>query len=319
MNNVSVGQIGCGHWGKNIARNLINLGVLNKIYDANLDQLKTLGFNKSLHCKYVDEILNDEKINCIVISSPAKTHANYAIEALSKNKHVFIEKPFTLSLKDANSIVNVAKKNNKIVFVGHLLHYHNAFIELKKQINNGIIGNVNVIKANRLNFGAIRSNESVLYDLASHDISMILSIVEDLPNEIQVNSIFKNSSLFPDILNIMLRFPNGTFANINSNWINPYKEHKFTVLGSKGSLIFDDTKEWKEKLCFNPSYINQDLSINQKNINFLKLTEEEPLKKELESLINCINYDKKPMTDCYEALKVQTVMDEIDDKIKYQN
>ena len=157
MNNISVGQIGCGHWGKNIARNLINLGVLNKIYDANLDQLKTLGFNKSLHCKYVDEILNDEKINCIVISSPAKTHDNYAIEALSKNKHVFIEKPFTLSLKDANSIVNVAKKNNKIVFVGHLLHYHNAFIELKKQINNGIIGNVNVIKANRLNFGAIRT------------------------------------------------------------------------------------------------------------------------------------------------------------------
>ena len=99
MNNISVGQIGCGHWGKNIARNLINLGVLNKIYDANLDQLKTLGFNNYLHCKNVDEILNDEKINCVVISSPAKSHANYAIEALNKNKHVFIEKPFTLSLK----------------------------------------------------------------------------------------------------------------------------------------------------------------------------------------------------------------------------
>ena len=128
--------------------------------------------------------------------------------------------------------MNVAKKNNKVVFVGHLLHYHNAFIELKKQINNGIIGNVNVIKANRLNFGAIRSNESVLYDLASHDISMILSIVENLPNKIQVNSIFKNSSLFPDILNIMLRFPNGTFANINSIGSIRTKS-KFTVLGSK--------------------------------------------------------------------------------------
>ena len=194
MENILVGLVGIGNWGRNLARNLCELGVLKKIYDPYINTKKMNFINNVNFCQNIHEIMNDKEINCVVIASPAITHKEISIQAIEKNKHVFVEKPFCLSLKDAFKISEKAKIHKKIIFVGHLLNYHNGFIELKNQINKGLIGNINIIKANRLNFGAIRKNESVVYDLLSHDISMILSITKELPSRIQVNKISKFNS-----------------------------------------------------------------------------------------------------------------------------
>ena len=312
----NVGMIGLGNWGKNIYRNLEKLNVLKKIYDSNTENLNnTVTFKKKI-ANSADEIILSKDIDSIVIASPPDTHKNYIIKSLLNNKNVFVEKPLCLLLKDAIEIKKLSSEVNKIVFVGHLLHYHNGFNELKNTIKLGKIGNLQIIKANRLNFGAVRQKESVLYDLASHDISMILSITKAMPRKVEVNAIFNNSKIIADYINILLYFENNLIAVINSDWISPYKEHRFSVLGSKGSLIFDDTKDWPNKLIINPSYLNKEKKIIHKPEKAIEVTNEEPLKKEIETFLQCVKKNHKPITDIDEAINVQVVLDMIEKELR---
>ena len=309
-------MIGLGSWGKNIYRNLETLNVLKKIYDSNTENLNnTVTFKKKI-ANNADEIILSKDIDSIVIASPADTHKNYIIKSLLNNKNVFVEKPLCLSLKDAIEIKKLSLEVNKIVFVGHLLHYHNGFHELKNIVKLGKIGSLQIIKANRLNFGAIRQKESVLFDLASHDISMILSITETMPKKVEVNAIFNNSKNIADYINILLYFENDLIAVINSDWISPYKEHRFSVLGSKGSLIFDDTKDWPNKLIINPSYLNKEKKIIYTPEKAIAILNEEPLKKEIETFLQCIENTHKPTTDINEAINVQVVLDMVDKELR---
>ena len=309
-----VGMIGLGNWGKNIYRNLLSFKVLKKIYDIDLDNLLKIS-NEKIICKDINEIITSNDIDTVVISSPAVTHKELIIKSLLNNKNVFVEKPLCLSLTDALEIKKIAIKVKKIFFVGHLLHYHNAFNELKKKIHSGFIGNLKIIKANRLNFGSIRKKESVLYDLASHDVSMILSITKSMPFKVEVNAVFQNSKLIADYVNIILYFKNDLIAIINSDWISPYKEHRFSVYGSKGSLIFDDTLNWEKKLTFNPSFLNENNNVIYKTEENIPLLKEEPLTKEIKAFLNCIETSIQPKTDIEEAIKVQKVLDMIDQEI----
>ena len=310
-----IGIIGLGSWGKNIYRNLDFFNVVELVYD---DDLNNQNFNlveKNKITKSVNDIFLSKKIDSVIIASPAITHKDYIIKSLINNKNVFVEKPLCLSLNDSREIERVAKEFKKIVFTGHLLQYHNAFQELKRNIKFGKIGHLQVIKANRLNFGAIRKTESVLYDLASHDISMILSITNKPPIKVDVNAIFKNSEKIADYINIILYFEKNLIAILNVDWISPYKEHRFSVFGSKGSLIFDDTKNWKNKLIFNPSYLNKKNEVVYKPNISITIQEEEPLKKEMESFLNCIHHGDTPITDINEAINVQIVLEIIEKKL----
>ena len=312
----NVGMIGLGSWGKNIYRNLETLNVLNKIYDSNTEHLNNIVTTKKKIANNADEIILSKDIDNIFIASPADTHKNYIIKSLLNDKNVFVEKPFCLSLKDALEIKKLSSEVNKICFVGHLLHYHNGFNKLKNIIKLGKIGNLQIIKANRLNFGAIRQKESVLFDLASHDISMILSITEAMPKKVEVNAVFNNSKKIADYINVLLYFKNNIIAVINSDWMSPYKEHRFSVLGTKGSLIFDDTKDWPNKLIMNPSYVNKEKQIIYEAEKAIAVSNEEPLKKEIETFLQCVKNNDKPTTDIDEAINVQVVLDMIEKELR---
>ena len=315
---LNIALVGCGNWGKNIARNLHQMGCLACIYDLNTKLSEKLSHDFMLPTFELNKIFEDQSINAIVIASPATTHKDLAIEALKNDKDVFIEKPFCLSLPDAQKLSELAKNRNKVMMVGHLLNYHNAFIKMRELIKNGDIGVLQNIRANRLALGAIRSEESVIYDLSAHDISMILSITEELPIDVNAQYIHHHHNIGPDAISVKLIFSNGLTALINSDWMCPYKEHKFSVIGTKGSLIFDDTKNWSEKLLYNPSFVTSKNSIITAPIEKIKIQENEPLKSELREFINCMYSRKSPLTDHKEAVKVQTVMDMIDKKI-YEN
>ena len=312
---LNIALVGCGNWGKNIARNLHQMGYLACIYDSKSNLSEELSYNYMLPTFELDKIFENQNINAIVIASPAITHKDLAIEALKNDKDVFIEKPFCLSLRDAQKLSELATNKNKVLMVGHLLNYHNAFIEMKELIKNGKIGVTQNIRANRQALGAIRSKESVIYDLSAHDISMILSITEELPIEVNVHSIHHHNNIGPDAVSVKLSFPKGVTAIINSDWMCPYKEHKFSVIGTKGSLIFDDTKTWSEKLLYNPSFVTSKNEVESLPIEKIKVQENEPLKSELKEFIDCVISRKIPLTDDKEAIKVQTVMDMIDKKI----
>ena len=313
---LNIALIGCGGWGKNIARNLHQIGALACIYDSDQNLSKKLNQDFKLHDYTINDIFKNENIQALVIASTAKTHKDIAEEALLNNKDVLIEKPFCLSLSEATTLSKLAIKKNRVLMVGHLLNYHNAFIKMKDLIREGKIGETRNIRAHRFALGAIRSHESVIYDLAVHDVSMILAIMQELPVGISAHSIHHNSNIGPDAISIKLSFKKGATALINCDWMCPYKEHKFSVIGSEGSLIFDDTQEWSKKLQYNPSTIKSDNSINILPVEKIILKENEPLRNELKEFISCIQSRKKPLTDHLEAVNVQNIMQIIEEKLQ---
>ncbi|MDG2458590.1 MAG: Gfo/Idh/MocA family oxidoreductase, partial [Alphaproteobacteria bacterium] len=213
--NIKIALIGCGNWGKNIARNLSEMNVLSCIYDPYSNIAKKISNDLELPNYSLKEIFSDKDIDGIVIASSADTHIDIAKQALLNNKDVLIEKPFCLSLSSAKSISSLALEKNKILMVGHLLNYHNSFIKMRNLIHEGKIGSIKNIRAHRLALGTVRSNESVVYDLAAHDISMILSITKSLPNNLNAQSIHHNSNLGPDAINVEMSFSEGVTALIN--------------------------------------------------------------------------------------------------------
>jgi len=313
--NIKIALMGCGNWGKNIARNLSEMNALSCIYDPDSNIAKKISNDLGLPNKSLKEIFSDKGIDGIVIASSAETHIDIAKQALLSNKDVLIEKPFCLSLSDAKNISDLAEEKNKVLMAGHLLNYHNAFIKMKNLIDQDKVGSIINIRAHRLALGLVRQNESVVYDLAAHDISMILSITKNLPTNLQVQSIHHNSNLGPDAISVKLSFNDKVTALINCDWMCPYKEHRFSVIGTKGSLIFDDTRDWSDKLTFNPAIINEDNTINFYPLEKIKVNENEPLKNELQEFINSIQTRQNPLTDHREAIKVQTVMEMIDKKL----
>ena len=313
---INIALIGYGNWGKNIARNLHQIGALACIYDADQSLSQKINEDLKLPTYKIDDIFKNENIQAIVIASAAHTHKDLAEKALKNNKDVLIEKPFCLSLSDASILSKLATKKNRILMVGHLLNYHNAFIKMKDLIIKGKVGEIKNIRAHRLALGTVRTNESVVYDLAAHDISMILSIMQELPLEISAHSIHHNSNVGPDAVSIKLSFETGASALINCDWMCPYKEHRFSIIGSKGSLVFDDTQEWSKKLYYNPSTINSNNSINIAPIENITLQENEPLRNELEEFVSCIQSRKIPLTDHREAVTVQNIMQKIEEKLQ---
>ena len=313
---LNIALIGCGSWGKNIARNLHQIGTLACIYDADRNLSKKLNQDFKLDNYTINDIFKNENIHALVIASTAKTHKDIAEEALLNNKDVLIEKPFCLSLSEATTLSKLAIKKNRVLMVGHLLNYHNAFIKMKDLIREGKIGETRNIRAHRFALGAIRTHESVIYDLAVHDVSMILAIMQELPVGISAHSIHHNSNIGPDAISIKLSFKTGATALINCDWMCPYKEHRFSVIGSEGSLVFDDTVEWSKKLQYNPSTINSDNSINIQPVEKIILKENEPLRNELKEFISCIQSRKKPLTDHLEAVNVQSIMQIIEEKLQ---
>ena len=314
--NIKIALLGCGNWGKNIARNLSDMGYLSCVYDQNKNISEQFNQKYGLPNISIDEILQNKEIDGVVIASSAITHKELAVKSLINDKDVLIEKPFCLSLSDAKHLSKLSIKRKRVLMAGHLLNYHNAFIKMKKIINDNVIGDVVNIRAHRLALGSIRSCESVTYDLAAHDISMVLSITQCMPNEIEVQSIHHNNNEGPDAISVKLSFANEVTAIINCDWMCPYKEHKFSVIGKTGGLIFSDTEDWPYKLVYNPSYINADNTIASIPVKKISVVPNEPLKSELEEFINCINSRQSPLTDHKEAINVQTVMEMIEEKLK---
>ena len=309
-----IGLIGCGMWGRNLARNLAQLNVLTAVADHCDD--KAAKFATHFNSKNLDfgAILADPSIDGVVIATSAASHDKLAIAALQAGKHVYVEKPLSLTLVGATNIANAARKAGRQVMVGHLIRYHAAFCELLKQVNAGVIGPLRHIQANRLAMGRIRNTESVLFDLCPHDLSLILTLVGGLPNKIHCAGSSHVTVGVVDYLSSFLGFENGMSAGMQTSWISPMKEHQLTVTGAAGSMVFDDTKPWPEKL----TLFHDTISLNDEQFTVdratpvtLPVAEAEPLKDEMRAFITCCQTGHPAASDIGEALNVQVVLDQM--------
>lgn len=252
-----VALIGCGRWGRNIARVLARLGVLEVIVDPAADMLAA--YAEELGVRVVDDIdaAFAPGIDAVAIAAPAVDHARLARRALEAGKPVFVEKPLALELEDADELAALAARTGLTLMVGHLLQYHPAFVRLKELVAGGEIGEVRHITSHRLNPGAIRTEENALWSMAPHDFSMVLALTGTDPEHVTALPVRVVNPAIPDQYFVQLRFPGGVSAQVNVSWLSPYKEHKLTVLGTKGALVFEDTaSERARKLVIYRDYVD---------------------------------------------------------------
>ncbi|MBP6952502.1 MAG: Gfo/Idh/MocA family oxidoreductase [Alphaproteobacteria bacterium] len=306
-----VAVVGCGAWGKNLVRNFAELGALAAVYDSDPFKAKDLASQYGLAAISEEEIFSHPSLDAIVISSIAPLHAFHAEQALKAGKHVYIEKPMALSVKDAQKLCSLAKTHNRLLMVGHILHYHPAFIALQERLPE--LGPLKHIYANRLALGRFRNQENVLWDLASHDISLILALTQDMPKSMTATAQTFLSPQKPASALLTLAFSDGLTAHIHTSWLSPFKEQKLVVVGENGIAVFDDCKPWAEKLQISKEcFIWQDgqpLANSSFQTRYISLPETEPLKNECLHFLTCIQTSQNPVTSGLEGLRVTKVLE----------
>ncbi len=311
-NKLKIAVLGCGNWGKNLIRVLNDLGVLKAVCD--IDPSKAESFSEKYGVPHysLDKILHSEEFDGVFIATPSTTHYELGLTCLKANKHVYMEKPLALCTQHAIALQQQANQQNRILMVGHLLQYHSAFHALKKLKKDGILGSLQYIYCNRFNFGKFRNEESVLWDYAPHDISMILSLVEDMPYKVMATNANHLMHTSADTTSVALYFASNIRAHIFSSWLYPFKEQKMIVVGSKAIAIFEDSQPWesKLKLCRYPAEwvdgLPQPFPHQSENV---PVVPSEPLLNECRHFLDCIMEHKQPLTDSVEGIKVMTVLD----------
>ncbi len=311
---LQVGVIGSGYWGKNLVRNYYEMGALRLICDKNASILAD--FEKKYPnietCVAINEVLSREDIVGVVIATPAETHFSIAREALLAGKHVYVEKPLVLREEDAEVLINIAEKNDLILMVGHLLQYHPVFQRLKVLAHSGELGRINYIYSHRLNLGKIRREENILWSFAPHDISMILSLAGEEPDCVYATGGNYLHRKIADVTTTHLGFPSGLKAHIFVSWLHPFKEQKLVVVGERKMAVFDDTQPWRDKLLLYPHEIKWQnhvpIASRAQPERPGDIDEKEPLRIECEHFLRCIREGKRPLTDGYEGLRVLRIL-----------
>ncbi len=309
-----IGQIGLGYWGKNIFRNLYELGVLHTAVDVDSKSIENLSksYSDVNFRTSIDDVLDNPEIKAVVISTPAATHYELTKKALLHDKDVFVEKPLALTYKEGEELVKLSEKRGRILMVGHILQYHPAVEKLKQLISSGEIGKIQYIYSNRLNIGKLRTEENILWSFAPHDISAILMLMEEEPIKVHAwGGDYINNGIH-DITLTMLEFKSGVKAHIFVSWLHPYKEQKLIVVGTKAMAVFDDVSD--EKLVLYPHKIewkNGKIPVAEKAEKVvIPVRNEEPLKLELKYFVECVVSRAKPRTDGKEGLMVLKVLEE---------
>lgn len=307
-----IGIIGVGYWGKNVFRNLYELGILRMVCDSDPEVISGLRKdypNLDYTLSFEEELRNPE-IKAIAIATPAASHYELVKKALLTGKDVFVEKPLTLNVKEGEELVAIAQKQKKILMVGHLLLYHPAIIKLKELIHHGTLGKIQYIYSNRLNIGKLRTVENILWSFAPHDISVILMLLEKEPIKVfAFAGDYLNRGIYDTTLTV-LEFQNGVKGHIFVSWLHPYKEQRLVVVGSEAMAVFDDMTE--EKLFLYQHKIewkNGSIPVAHKApYQVIEFKNKEPLKLELEHFIQCVKERRTPRSDGEEGLKVLKIL-----------
>lgn len=307
----NIAVIGCGHWGKNLVRNFSELGALVAVCDPNNELAQNYATQYEVRNLSFTEIINDNSIHGVVLAVPAPLHASMAIEAMTKGKHVYVEKPLALNKDEARNMINTSKEQGVQMMVGHLLQYHPVFTAVCDLAKSGNLGKLNYIYSNRLSFGKVRSEEDVIWSFAPHDISMILSLAEEAPVSLRAESSCILQSDIADSAILHMKFKSGVKAHISVSWINPYKEQKLVVIGDMAMVVFDDTQPWEQKLSLyrhNIDLTSKVPNLEKSEVEFVHVKQSEPLKNECQHFIDVVNGDLLPLTDGEEGLRVLNVL-----------
>jgi len=305
-----IAVLGCGYWGSNHIRTLKALGALYAVSDAN--RARAEGFASEQECLAIDPdtLFTRPDVDAIVMALPPQYHAEAAIKAVENGKDVLVEKPIALNVPDAERAVAVAEANGRIFMVGHVLRFHPAFEKLKELIDQGELGEVKYIHSHRLGLGKFHTENDALWDLAPHDLSMILAITGSAPVEIRGEGAAILDHL-SDFAHLHMRFPNGLRSHLFASRLNPYRERRLTVVGTKAMAVFDDVEPWERKLAVYRHAVWQDSghwAFTTNEPTYIPVEDGMPLTRELEHFMTCMRTRQEPRTNGEEAITVLRIL-----------
>jgi predicted dehydrogenase len=315
---VSVGVVGLGYWGPNLARNFDRLGEteLRWICDPSQEARERWApqFPQTKSTADLDDLLNDDSLDAIVIATPVPSHPELALKTLSAGKHCFVEKPLAQSVADAERVCEAAEAAGKVLMVGHLLEYHPGVRKLKEVADSGDLGAIRYIYGNRLNLGKLRADENALWSLGAHDVSVLLHLADEEPDEMHAFGESYMNRPVEDVVFCYLRFPSGLMAHLHLSWLDPHKERRFTIVGSDKMATFDDM-ELEQKLViydkgFDEPYSSYGEYIARSgDVWSPRVSNEEPLRIECRHFAESVREGKPPISDGRSGLRVVRVLE----------
>jgi predicted dehydrogenase len=315
---VSIGVVGLGYWGPNLARNFDALPDAELRWCCDADeairaryaaQYPTTRFTADL-----GELLADPALDAIVLATPVPTHAALAVQVLEAGKHCFVEKPLAQSVIDAERAVAAAQRSERVLMVGHLLEYHPAVAKLKQIADEGELGAIHYIYSNRLNLGKLRADENALWSLGAHDISVILHLAGEEPHEVSARGESYMRDGIEDVVFAFLRFPSGLAAHLHLSWLDPHKERRFTVVGSKRMATFDDMDLERKVTVYDKGFDEPtdgygEYITRSGDIWSPRIANAEPLRLEASHFVECVREGRAPVSDGRSGLRVVRVLE----------
>lgn len=319
---IKTGLIGYGYWGPNIARSLSTLSrtTLGVICDLSENRREAAsGAYPGVRISgSIEDVLDDPSVQAVIIATPASTHADVAIRALKKGKHVLIEKPLATSVRDALAIGEAQKTAGTVVMVGHTFEYNPAVIAAKRYLKSERFGNVFYAYSRRVNLGQVRGDVNALWNLAPHDISIYNYWFDATPIDVLAVGTSHLQKNIEDVVFVMLRYPGNVFAEIHVSWLDPTKERTLTVVGSRQMLVFDDLSGDAPIRLFDKRVITAEVARGLATEYRMKLhsgpvvapviKHREPLTEELSDFISAITKGVSPRTDYSNGLRVVRVL-----------
>jgi predicted dehydrogenase len=316
---LKIGTVGLGAWGWNLTRNFAELKTCQLSACFDLDAKRRDSASRTWPgVKPVEsfEKLLLEDIDAVAIASPAVTHYQYTKMALLSGRDVFVEKPFTLNVREAEELLEMANKLNRTLMVGHLLEYHPVVHRLKKLITTGELGPLFYIYTQRVNLGRIRGDENALWSFAPHDISQILYMLDMEPTNVSARGQSYIQQGIEDVVFLSLFFENRIMAHIHLSWLDPHKVRRTTVVGKNKMAVFDDT-ESSEKLRIYDNHAEmpparsygEAIQVRFGDIVIPRVDMTEPLKLECQHFIDCVRDRKQPVSDARDGLRVIRIIE----------
>lgn len=323
--------MGIGHWGPNLVRSLENTGKARVTWlcDLSQERLEAIGrkYPDARITTDLNEILCDKSVDAVVISTPTVTHFKLAREVLEAGKHVLVEKPLSTCTNQVETLTQLAREKGKVLMVGHIFEYNSTIVELKRLINSGELGEIYYLNFERTNLGPVRTDVNALWDLATHDISILYFLFDRDPQEITAFGESFLSDKIEDAVFATFRFQDGPVAHIHASWLFPRKVRQITVVGGKKMVIWDDLDlnspikifdvklNLDEKKAFNETFLGYKM-LGLSEAFTPQVEQNEPLRAECEHFLDCILRGQSPRTDGYNAYRVVKALEAATESMK---
>ena len=326
---LKIGVVGCGYWGPNLARNFrsltdCELTVVCDRDEARLKHMKEL-FPETAQSHSFDDMLDKSDVDAVVVATPVHLHHELAMAALLAGKHTFIEKPMASSAAECEELLRIAGEHKLTVMVGHTFLYSPPVRKIKAIVDSGEIGEIRYISARRLNLGLFQQDINVVWDLAPHDLSIILYLMGKGPSAVNCQGSANVAPAIEDVATLILSFDDGGFATIQSSWLDPRKIREMTIVGTEKMIVYDDLEPLQKIRIYDhrveapphyDSFAEFQYSYHYGDMWAPHITQEEPLKVECQHFLDCIRSGDTPISSGQSGLESVRILEAASESLK---